>query len=135
MYLYRHLIYTMWESLCIKRVVLCRYKLVSPALNYAELHQQMQQRLDLCTDAVKLLRHNSSLTSLAAAESAYADASSIADASEQQELVVSFVEAQVSAWLEVTHTQLQSVKDVPTAQHCIATVWLLPSLSITAKFH
>lgn len=61
----------------------------------------MQQRLHLCTTAVKLLKVNSSLTPLAAAESAYDEAVD-GDPDEEQEPIISFVQAQVSAWMEVT---------------------------------
>ena len=61
----------------------------------------MQQRLHLCTTAVKLLKDNSSLTPLAAAESAYDEAAD-GDSDEEQEPIISFVQAQVSAWMEVT---------------------------------
>ena len=60
----------------------------------------MQQRLDLCTSAVKLLKHNSSLTPLAAAQNAYKDTISD-DEPDEEQLILSFVEAQVSAWMEV----------------------------------
>ncbi len=62
----------------------------------------MQQRLELCAASVKLLKHNSSLTPLAAAQSAYDEAHSDEDPDEQQQAVTAFVEAQLSAWMEVT---------------------------------
>ena len=79
----------------------CRYKLTKPAGVYAQFQQQLQQRLDLCTTAVKLLKDNSSLTPLAAAEAAYNEANSDCDPDEEQEPIVSFAQAQVSAWMEV----------------------------------
>ena len=82
--------------------IFCRYKLITPASDYAQLQQQMQQRLDLCTGAVKALKENSSLTPLAAAESAYEEAVSDHDTDEDRQPVISFVEAQVSDWMEVT---------------------------------
>ncbi len=63
----------------------------------------MQQRLELCTTSVKLLKHNSSLTPLAAAQNAYEDVNNSDDSDEQQQAVVAFVEAQLSAWMEVRH--------------------------------
>ena len=61
----------------------------------------MQQRLELCTTSVKLLKHNSSLTPLAAAQNAYEDVNDSDDSDEQQHAVIAFVEAQLSAWMEV----------------------------------
>ena len=61
----------------------------------------MQQRLELCTEAVKLLKHNSSLTPLAAAQKAYDEGSNHSDPDEQQQSVTAFVGAQLSAWMEV----------------------------------
>ena len=86
----------------------CRYKLTTPAGDYAQFQQQMQQRLDLCTTAVKLLKGNSSLTPLAAAEAAYNEAITDRNQEEEQEPIVSFVQAQVSAWMEVTHRCLET---------------------------
>ncbi len=63
----------------------------------------MQQRLELCTTSVKLLKHNSSLTPLAAAQNAYEDVNNSDDSDEQQQAVIAFVEAQLSAWMEVRH--------------------------------
>ena len=80
----------------------CRYKLVTPAEDYVAIKQQMQQRLDLCSSAVKLLKHNSSLTPLAAAQNAYKDVVTDAELDEEQQPIISFVEAQVSSWMEVT---------------------------------
>ena len=79
----------------------CRYKLVSPSAGYTDLHQQLQQRLVLCTTAVKLLKHNSSLTPLAAAQTAYNEVSDGEHPDEQPHAVTAFVEAQLSAWMEV----------------------------------
>lgn len=70
----------------------------------------MQQRLDLCTNAVKLLKDNSSLTPLAAAGAAYDEAISDHDPDEDQEPIVSFVQAQVSAWMEVKEICLESAQ-------------------------
>jgi len=81
----------------------CRYKLVSPSADYTDLHQQMQQRLELCTTSVKLLKHNSSLTPLAAAQNAYDDINNSDNPDEQQQAVIAFVEAQLSAWMEVRY--------------------------------
>ena len=81
-----------------------RYKLTTPAGDYAQFQQQIQQRLDLCTTAVKLLKDNSSLTPLAAAEAAYDEAICDSDPDEEKGPIVSFVQAQVSAWMEVTQT-------------------------------
>ncbi|DBB03841.1 TPA: hypothetical protein ACH3X1_012936 [Trebouxia sp. C0004] len=76
------------------------YKLVSPSAHYTDLHQQMQQKLELCTTSVQLLKHNSSLTPLAAAQNAYDDMNKSDDSDEQQHAVIAFVEAQLSAWME-----------------------------------
>lgn len=66
----------------------------------------MQQRLDLCTNAVKAMKGNSSLTPLAAAEHAYEEAVSDDDTHEERQPIIGFVGAQVSEWMEVTQTQL-----------------------------
>lgn len=79
-----------------------RYKLVKPAEQYNSLHKQLQRLLDLCSSAVKLLKHNSSLTPLAAAKAALAEEESNSSAEEQWPGQVAFVEAQLSAWMEVS---------------------------------
>lgn len=61
----------------------------------------MQQRLDLCTSAVKLLKDNSSLTPLAAAESAYQAAVGDDAANEERQPIINFVQAQMSEWMEM----------------------------------
>ena len=100
----------------------CRYKLVSPSAHYTSLHQQMQQRLELCTTSVKLLKHNSSLTPLAAAQNAYDDINNSNGSDEQQQAVIAFVEAQLLAWMEVRH-------DCPVLSVCTKVILIISQQS------
>lgn len=86
--------------------------MLKPAEQYTSLHEQLQRLLDLCSSAVKLLKHNSSLTPLAAAKAALAEEDSNNRAEEQWPGQIAFVEAQLSAWMEVqphVKHQLRSV--------------------------
>lgn len=78
---------------------------MKPAEQYASLYEQLQRLLDLCSSAVKLLKQNSSLTPLLAAKAALAGKASDSSAEEQWPGQIAFVEAQLSAWMEVSPDQ------------------------------
>ena len=119
----------------------CRYKLGTPSTAYTDLHQQLRQRLELCHASVKLMKDNSSLTPVAAAQNAFDTAHAEESSDDEQKVVTAFVEAHLSAWMEVYNCQSSeplwseySVESSASTQILLQQNFGLAALENCAKF-